>query len=88
MRIVFDEKAKVGLEELINNSSENYIRIVVSRGCGRPAYDIFASFKAEDDEVFEIEGIAFVYKKIDENLINGIEIKYDKEVYNKGFYIK
>lgn len=88
MRIIFDEKAKEGLEKLIESSSENNIRITVARGCGRPAYDIYPSFKGEDDESIVVDGILFVYKKLDENLINGIEIKYDKEIYNKGFYIK
>lgn len=88
MRIVFDDKAKLALEKLVKGSSEDNLRISVARGCGRPAYDIFPSFKGEDDECVVVDGISFVYKKVDENFINGIEIKYDKEVYNKGFWIK
>ena len=88
MNITFDEKAKEGLLELLNNSSEEYIRIKTFRGCGRPAYDLIASFKGEDDEEIVINDIKFVYNKNDEKMINGITIKYDKEIYNNGFYIK
>ena len=88
MKIIFDSKAKEGMMELLNNSSEEYLRISTFRGCGRPAYELFPSFKGEDDEAVEIDGITFVYKKGDESMINGIEIKYDKETNNNGFYIK
>ena len=50
MKFTFDIKAKEALNELIKNSSENYIRIKVFYGCGRPAYDIYADFKGEEDE--------------------------------------
>ena len=36
----------------------------------------------------EIDDIPFVYKKEDEKMVDGIEIKYDKETYTNGFYIK
>ena len=88
MTIIFDDNAKLALEELIKNSSENYIRIKVFRGCGRPAYELNPSFKGEDDVLVEIQGIPFVFKSEDEKMIDGIEIKYDKEVYMNGFYIK
>ena len=35
-----------------------------------------------------IEGINFIVNKKDIRACNNLEIKYDKEVYNKGFYIK
>ena len=41
MNIRFDEKAKKALEDIIKDSSENYIRIKVFRGCGRPAYEMY-----------------------------------------------
>lgn len=88
MNIIFDEKTKVAMNELITKSSENHLKIKVTRGCGKPAYEIFSTFKSEDDEEIIIEGISFIYNKLDEKLIDGIEIKYDKELYNNGFYIK
>ena len=83
MNIRFDEKAKKALEDIIKDSSENYIR-----GCGRPAYEIYPSYKSEEDMLVEIDDIPFVYKKEDEKMVNGIEIKYDKETYTNEFYIK
>ena len=88
MNIRFDEKAKKALEDIIKDSSENYIRIKVFRGCGRPAYEIYPSYKSEEDMLVEIDDIPFVYKKEDEKMVNGIEKKYDKETYTNGFYIK
>ena len=88
MNIRFDEKAKKALEDIIKDSSENYIRIKVFRGCGRPAYEIYPSYKSEEDMLVEIDDIPFVYKKEDEKMVNGIEIKYDKETYTNRFYIK
>lgn len=88
MNISFDEKSKKGMEELINNSSEKYLRIKTFRGCGRPAYEIFPSYKGEDDESIEVDGLTFVYNRSDESMIDGIVISYDKELYNNGFYIK
>ena len=35
MKIVFDEKAKKALEEMIENSNENYIRVKLFIGCGK-----------------------------------------------------
>ncbi|MGG7176342.1 iron-sulfur cluster biosynthesis family protein [Clostridium paraputrificum] len=88
MKIEFDEKTKKALEELVNNSSENSIRIKVFRGCGKPGYEIFPSFKGEYDEEVNIDGINFLYYKDDKRMIDGIEIKYDKDIYNNGFYIR
>ena len=88
MKIVFDNKSKTGMQELINNSNEVYLRIKTFRGCGRPAYEIYPSYKGEDDESVEVDGIKFVFSSYDKSLIDGIEIKYDKDLYNNGFYIK
>lgn len=88
MNIIFDEKAKAGLMELISNSSENHIKIKVTRGCGKPAYELYVTFKDESQEEVVIDGISFIYNLEDEKFINGIEIKYDKEIYTNGFYIK
>ena len=88
MKFTFDIKAKEALSELIKNSSENYIRIKVFYGCGRPAYDIYADFKGEEDEEVIIDGISFVVNKKDVRACQNLEIKYDKEIYNRGFYIK
>lgn len=88
MNIKFDDKAKEAMKALLNNSNEKYIRIKAFRGCGRPAYELYTSFKGDDDKVLEMEGISFVYNVEDENMIDGIEIKYDREVYTNGFYIK
>lgn len=88
MKIIFDEKVKNALNELIKNSSESYVRIKPFLGCGRPAYELYIDFKAEDDILEIIDNIPFVVKKDHEKICDKIEIKYDKEVYNNGFYIR
>lgn len=88
MKLKFDNKAKEALNNLLNQSSENYIRIKVFYGCGRPSYELYCDFKTEEDVEEVIEGINFIVNKKDSRACNNIEIKYDKEVYNKGFYIK
>ena len=88
MKIVFDEKAKKALEEMIENSNENQIRVKPFIGCGKPAYEIDADFKGENDIEELVDGITFVVHKEYEKICNGIEIKYDQEVYNPGFYRK
>lgn len=88
MKLKFDEKAKKALKALVNESSEEYIRIKVFYGCGRPAYELYCDFKSDEDVEEVIEGIKFVVNTKDLRACNNLEIKYDKEVYNKGFYIK
>lgn len=88
MQIVFNEKAKEALKEMIKSSSEEYVRIKVFYGCGRPAYELYPDFKSDEDMEEIIDEIKFIVNKKDERACNKIEIKYDKEVYNKGFYIK
>ena len=89
MNIKFDEKTKIGLLNLIESSSEDYARIkVVGNGCGKPAYNIYSSFKGDNDIEVIINDIKFVISKEDEKLCSDIEIKYDKEVYNNGFYVR
>lgn len=88
MNFKFNSNAKEALEELIKNSSENYIRIKVFYGCGRPAYELYCDFKSDEDVEEVIEGIKFVVNKKDVRACNNLQIKYDKEVYNNGFYIK
>ncbi|MBP3917008.1 MULTISPECIES: hypothetical protein [unclassified Clostridium] len=88
MELKFDEKAKKALKDLVNESSEEYIRIKVFYGCGRPAYELYCDFKSDEDVEEVIEGIKFVVNKKDVRACNNLQIKYDKEVYNKGFYIK
>ena len=88
MELKFDEKAKEALKALVNESSEEYIRIKVFYGCGRPAYELYCDFKSDEDVEEVLEGIKFVVNTKDVRACNNLEIKYDKEVYNKGFYIK
>ncbi|MBO5130807.1 MAG: hypothetical protein J6B61_00965 [Romboutsia sp.] len=88
MELKFDEKAKKALKDLVNESSEEYIRIKVFYGCGRPAYELYCDFKSDEDVEEVIEGIKFVVNKKDVRACNNLQIKYDKEVYNNGFYIK
>lgn len=88
MELKFDEKAREALKDLVNESSEEYIRIKVFYGCGKPAYELYCDFKSDEDVEEVIEGIKFIVNKKDVRACNNIEIKYDKEVYNKGFYIK
>ncbi|MGL5152944.1 MAG: hypothetical protein ACRC7N_20495 [Clostridium sp.] len=88
MNIIFSETTKYELQNLLNNSSENNIRIKVFRGCGKPAYEIFPSFKGEEDENVIINDISFVFNKEENLMINGIEIIYDKDKYINGYYIR
>ena len=87
MELKFDEKAREALKALVNESSEEYIRIKVFYGCGKPAYELYCDFKSDEDVEEVIEGIKFIVNKKDVRACNN-KIKYDKEVYNKGFYIK
>ena len=88
MNILFDEKTRTALIELVNESTENYIRIKPFYGCGKPAYEMYVDYKRSTDIEEEIQGIIFIVNADDEKACNGIEIKYDKEVYNNGYYIK
>ena len=89
MNILFDEVTKIALLEKIENSELKNIRIkVVAVGCGKPAYDIYTDYESEDDFIVNISGINFVIAKKDEKLCDNIEIKYDKEAYNNGFYVR
>lgn len=88
MELKFDEKAKKALEDLLSKSSEDYVRIKVFYGCGRPAYELYCDFKSDEDVEEVIEGIKFIVNKKDVRACTNLEIKYDKEIYNKGFYIK
>lgn len=89
MNIVFNEKTKSALLELIEKSANNNIRIkVASVGCGKPAYDLYADYVSEEDLEFTINEVNFVIARKDEKICDGIEIKYDKDVYNNGFYVR
>ncbi|MDU5105512.1 MULTISPECIES: hypothetical protein [unclassified Clostridium] len=89
MKIIFNEITKSALLEVLEKSTNNSIRIkVVAVGCGKPAYDIYADYVSEDDIELIINEVNFVIAKKDEKICDGIEIKYDKDVYNKGFYIR
>lgn len=89
MNIIFNENTKEALLKEIDKSSYNNIRVkVVAVGCGKPAYDLYADFVSDEDFEVTINEVKFVIAKKDEKLCNDIEIKYDKEIYNKGFYIR
>lgn len=88
MELKFDEKAKDALKALVNESSEEYIRIKVFYGCGRPAYELYCDFKSDEDVEAIVDDINFIVNKKDVKACSKLEIKYDKEIYNKGFYIK
>ncbi|MDZ4975957.1 hypothetical protein GNF42_16205 [Clostridium perfringens] len=89
MNIIFDEKTKEALLSEVDKSNYNQIRVkVVAIGCGKPEYDLYADFISDEDFEVIISDVKFVIAKKDEKLCNGIEIKYDKEVYNKGFYVR
>lgn len=89
MNIVFNETTRKALLDEIGKSNYEDIRIkVLAVGCGKPAYDLYADFVAEDDFEVIVNDVKFVIAKKDERLCNDIEIKYDKEVYNKGFYVR
>lgn len=88
MKIIFDKKTKDALEELIKNSCESYIRIKAFLGCGKPAYELYVDFKSDEDLIEVIQDVPFIIKKDNEKICDGIEIKYDKDIYNNGFYVK
>jgi len=89
MNIIFNESTKVALLEKVEESKYNNIRVkVVAVGCGKPAYDLYADYVTKDDFEVIVDGVSFVISKKDEKLCNDIEIKYDKEIYNNGFYIR
>ncbi len=89
MKILFNEKTKSALLELLEKSSNNNIRVkVLAVGCGKPAYDLYADFASEEDLKFTINEVNFVISKKDEKICDGIEIKYDKDIYNNGFYVR
>ena len=88
MNIVFDDKVKKALMGLLKDTSANYIRIKPFRGCGKPAYQISISFKGKKDDEEKINEINFVFNKEDRDIVDNIEIKYDKDLYNDGFYIR
>ncbi|MDV4149671.1 hypothetical protein R0131_02370 [Clostridium sp. AL.422] len=89
MNILFSEETKSALLEILEKSENNNIRVKVARiGCGKPAYDIYADYASNEDIQLVINDISFVIAKKDEKFCNGIEIKYDKEIYNNGFYIR
>ncbi|EOR27266.1 MULTISPECIES: hypothetical protein [Clostridium] len=89
MNIVFNEITQKALLKEIEKSEHNHIRVkVVAVGCGKPAYDLYADFISDEDFEVTINEVRFVIAKQDEKLCNDIEIKYDKEIYNKDFYIR
>ncbi|WP_066892636.1 hypothetical protein [Clostridium nigeriense] len=89
MNIVFNEETKIALLEKIKNSELKNIRIKVAAvGCGKPAYDLYTDYVSEEDSEVSINGVNFVIARKDERLCDNIEIKYNKEIYNNGFYIR
>lgn len=89
MKIIFNEETKLALLEVLRKSSNNNIRVkVLAVGCGKPAYDLYADFVSEEDLEFIINEVNFVIAKKDEKICDGIEIKYDKDIYNNGFYVR
>ena len=89
MKILFNEITKLALLKLLQNSSNDNIRIkVVAVGCGKPAYDIYSDYVSEEDLEIKINEVNFVIDKKDKKLCDGIEIKYDKDIYNNGFYVR
>ena len=88
LNIKFDEKVKEALLKLLKDTSADYVRIKPFRGCGKPAYQISISFKGKKDDVEKINDINFIFSKEDREIIDNIEIRYDKDVYNDGFYVR
>ena len=85
MEFTFDEKAKNALNELIENSSEEYVRIKVFYGCGRPAYDLYPDFKSDEDEEVIISGIKFVVNKKMLELVISLKLNMIKKYLIKDF---
>lgn len=88
MNIMFNDKVKKALLELLKDTSADYIRIKPFRGCGKPAYQISVSFKGKNDIEEKVNEINFIFNEEDIDIIDNIEIRYDKDLYNNGFYIK
>lgn len=88
MNIMFDEKTKEGLKGLLEKSTEDNIRIKAFFGCGKPAYEIYCDYK-KDTDIFEvIDGINFIIDTDHIKACDNIQIKYDKDIYHNGFYIR
>lgn len=88
MKIEFNKETQEALEKLLENSSNEYIRIKVAFGCGKPFYEIFTDFKKESDIEEVINGIPFIAEERDAKACEGIEIIYGTISYNNGFYVK
>ena len=87
MDIKFSDKELEKLNDLLKKSSNEYIRIKVAFGCGKPYYEIFTDFKRDDDLVVEIKGINFIMTERDLKACKGITIVYDGRFGNNGFYV-
>lgn len=89
MRITYDEKTKIGLMNLMLEKSKSTVRLKVDRvGCGKPAIGLYAEDKRDGDTIIENNGVNFIVTENDKRYINDIEIKYNPEVYNNGFYVR
>ncbi|MGL5479347.1 MAG: hypothetical protein ACRDCB_09945 [Clostridium sp.] len=88
MNIKIEESAKKVLVELLGSSKDEYIRIKAMLACGSSYYELYTDFKREDDMEEKFDSIPFVFDKYTYKAAKNIEIKYDKEIYNNGFYIK
>ena len=55
MKILFNEITKIALLKLLENSSNDNIRIkVLAVGCGKPAYNLYTDYVSEEDFEWEI----------------------------------
>lgn len=88
MNIKIEESAKKALIELLGSSKDEFIRIKAMLACGSSYYELYTDFKREDDMEENFDSIQFVFDKYTYKAAKNIEIKYDKEIYNNGFYIK
>lgn len=89
MDIKFDVKTKKALIDKIKGSEYKNIRVKVAAvGCGKPAYDLYPDYISEEDFEVVVDDVNFVISSKDKKLCDGIEIKYDKEIYHKDFYVR
>lgn len=89
MNIIFNEKAKIALKELMASKESGVIRLkVLAFGWGKPALGFVLDEQKSEDIVQEVDGVTFVVEENQQIYFENTEILYNPQVFNNdGFYI-